>query len=152
MSTIDEYVASVPAERREVFDAVRSTINSNVPDGFEEGVEFGMITWSVPLSTFADTYNGRPLGLVALANQKHHLAMYLLGVYATEGGEERFRSAWEATGTKLDMGKSCVRFRGLDDVPLDVVADTIRASSVDALIAAHERAHAGRKRRRRPSS
>ena len=148
MSAVDDYVASVPADRREAFDAVRATINANLPAGFEEGVEFGMLTWSVPLSTFADTYNGRPLGLIALANQKQYLAMYVLGVYATEGGEERFRTAWEATGTKLDMGKSCVRFRRVDDVPLAVVADTVRSSSVDALIAAHQRAHAGRKRRR----
>ena len=148
MSAVDDYVASVPADRREAFDAVRATINANLPAGFEEGVEFGMLTWSVPLSTFADTYNGRPLGLIALANQKQYLAMYVLGVYATEGGEERFRTAWEATGTKLDMGKSCVRFRRVDDVPLAVVADTVRSSSVDALIAAHQRAHPGRKRRR----
>lgn len=101
----------------------------------------------VPLSTFADTYNGQPLGVVALANQKSFMAMYLMGVYADEGGEERFRAAWAATGKKLDMGKSCVRFKRVDDVPLDVVADTLARTTPADLVAAHERAHAGRRRR-----
>src|SRR5919107_5809352 len=92
-----------------------------MPAGYREGVAFGMITWCVPLERYPHTYNGQPLGYVALAAQKRHYALYLMGLYADSGEAAQFRSRWEAGGRRLDMGKSCLRFRGLDDLHLDLV-------------------------------
>lgn len=141
---VHAYVDAVPVERRAAYTAVRDAINANLPEGFDEGVQYGMLTWFVPLERFADTYNGQPLALVSLANQKGHMAMYLMGIYADDDEATWFKDAWRATSKKLDMGKSCVRFKRLDDVPLDVVGQAIARTSVDDLIAAHERAHHGR--------
>jgi hypothetical protein len=137
-STVDDYLAELPDDRREAISAVREVIRENLPAGFEEGMQYGMIGYYVPLERYPDTYNGEPLGVAGLANQKRHLALYLMGVYAEED-DSWFRERWQSTGKKLDMGKSCVRFRRLDDLPLDVVGEAIARTSVDAFIAAYER-------------
>jgi hypothetical protein len=138
-ATVDAYLAELPEDRREAIAGVRSTILEHLPGGFEEGMQFGMIGYYVPLERFPDTYNGEPLTVAALAGQKRHNALYMMGIYG--GDDAWFRERWEATGRKLSMGKSCVRFRRLDDVPLEVVGEAIARVSVDDLIAAHERAH-----------
>ena len=140
-TTVEQYLAELPEDRREALGAVRATILEHLPEGFEEGIQYGMISYAIPLERFPDTYNGEPLGVAALASQKRHMALYLMGIYG--GDHEWFRERWRATGKKLDMGKSCVRFRRLEDVPLDVVGEAIARVSPDDLIAAHERAHAG---------
>jgi hypothetical protein len=98
-----------------------------------------MLAYVVPLDRYPDTYNGRPLQVAALANQKQYVSLYLMGVYADDAERDWFVDAWNATGTKLNMGKSCVRFKRLDDVPLDVVGEAIGRVSVDDMIAAYER-------------
>jgi len=138
--TVDAYLSELPDDRRAAIAAVRAVILEHLPPGFEEGMQYGMIGYHVPLERFPDTYNGQPLAAAALASQKRHMALYLMGVYGDE--DSRFREQWQATGEKLDMGKSCVRFRRLDDVPLEVVGEAIARTSVEELIAAHERAHA----------
>ena len=110
----------------------------HLPPGFDEGIEFGMISWHVPLARYPDTYNGRPLGVAALANQKRHMALYLTGVYGDPAEADWFRQQWTATGKRLDMGRSCVRFRRLEDVPLDVVAAAIERVTVDGVIEMYE--------------
>jgi len=137
--TVDAYLAELPAERREPIAAVRSVILEHLPDGFEEGMQYGMIGYYVPLERFPDTYNGEPLSVAALASQMRHMALYMMGVYGAD--DAWFRERWEATGRKLHMGKSCVRFSRLEDVPLEVVGEAIARTSVGDLIAAHERAH-----------
>ena len=137
--TPDEYLSGVPDDRRGLVDAVRATVLDNLPDGFEETIEFGMLGYVVPLDRYPDTYNQRPLQVAALANQKQHVSLYLMGVYADEGEREWFTEAWNSTGLKLNMGKSCVRFKKLDDVPLDVVDQAVARVSVDDMIAAYER-------------
>jgi hypothetical protein len=139
------YLDSVPTDRRPAIEAVRDVINANLPDGFEEGVEFGMLSWHVPLERYPDTYNGRPLGIVALANQKHHMAVYLMGVYGDEADAAWFRERWLATGRPLHMGKSCVRFRGLDDVALDVLGEAVARTSVDEFLRRYEASRATRR-------
>jgi hypothetical protein len=109
-------------------------VRANLPAGFEEGMAYGMIGWYVPLETFADTYNGQPLGLAALASQKNHMSLYLNNVYGDPATEAWFRARWAATGKKLDMGKSCVRFRRLDDLPLDVIGETIARTTLDRYV------------------
>ena len=139
-STPDEYIASLPEDRREVVAAVRCVIRDNLPDGYAEGMAYGMIGWWVPLETFPETYNGQPLGLAALASQKNHVALYLNNVYGDPTLEAWFRDRWARTGRKLDMGKSCVRFRTLDDVPLDVIGETIAKSDLAAFLVRYEEA------------
>ena len=139
-STPDEYIAALPDDRREVVAEVRRVIRDNLPDGYAEGMAYGMIGWYVPLETYPDTYNGQPLGLASLASQKHHIALYLNNVYGDPELEAWFRDRWDQTGKKLDMGKSCVRFRRLDDIPLEVIGETIAKSDLDAFLAHYERA------------
>ena len=137
-ATPDEYVASLPGDRAAAVQAVRDVINANLPAGYREGMAFGMIGWYVPLERYADTYNGQPLGLVALASQKNHLSLYLNNVYGDPGTEAWFRELWARTGKKLDMGKSCVRFRRLEDLPLDVIGETIARTELDGFIRRYE--------------
>ena len=102
-------------------------------------MQYGMIGYFVPLARYPKTYNRQPLGLAGLASQKRYMALYLSCVYSDQDETSWFKDQWTATGKKLDMGKSCVRFRKLDDVPLDVVGDAIAHVSVDEFIAAYER-------------
>ena len=139
-STPDEYIAALPDDRREAVSEVRRVIRDHLPDGYAEGMAYGMIGWYVPLETYPDTYNGQPLGLASLASQKHHIALYLNNVYGDAELEAWFRDRWGQTGKKLDMGKSCVRFRRLEDIPLEVIGETIAKSDLDAFLAHYEQA------------
>ena len=132
--TVEQYLNGLPPDRRAVISAVRDVINRALPDGYVEGIAFGMIGWSVPLERFPDTYNGQPLGYVALAAQKRYYSLYLNAVYTGTVEEVEFRRRWEATGRKLDMGKSCVRFTRVDDVDLGLVSEMVAGTSVDEFI------------------
>lgn len=134
-TSVDDYLASLPDDRRESLQRVRSVIRSNLPEGYEEVMNWGMISYQVPLEIEPDTYNGKPLMYAALASQKNHMALYLTAVYADLDAADRFREAYEATGKRLDMGKSCVRFRRVDDLPLDLLGDTIAATPVEEFVA-----------------
>ena len=101
-------------------------------------MNWGMITYVVPLKDCPETYNGEPLIFAALANQKNHMAVYLVGVYGDEHLREEFVKSYKATGKKLDMGKSCVRFRRIDDLPLFLIGKAIGAVSKDELIDIYE--------------
>jgi hypothetical protein len=142
-TTAEEYLAELPDDRRETVEAVRRLILEHLPAGYEETVQFGMLSYVVPLERYPDTYNGQALGYVALANQKQYVSLYLMGAYGD--AEERFRTAFEATGKKLDMGKSCVRFKRVDDLALDVVASEIGRVPVEDFLAQYEAARAGTK-------
>lgn len=131
--TVEEYLAELPEDRRSTVSAVRDVILANLPAGYVEGVQWGMITYSVPLEVSGKTYNGQPLGYVSLASQKNHLSLYLMGVYGER--EQEFRAEFEATGRKLDMGKSCVRFKRLDDLPLDLIGREVARQGVDDFVA-----------------
>ncbi len=134
-ATVDEYLDELPDDRRGAIEKVRTVVLENLPPGYEEAMEWGMITYQVPLETHPDTYNGKPLMYAGLASQKNHMALYLTGVYAMEGERIRFEEAFAASGKRLDMGKSCVRFKRLDDLPLEVIASTIAAVSVESFVA-----------------
>ena len=137
-TTPEEMIAALPPDRREAMAKVREVIQANLPAGYEEGMLFGMIGWYVPLERFPDTYNKQPLGLAALANQKNYMALYLNNVYGDPETDRWFRERFAASGKKLDMGKSCVRFKKLDDLPLDVIAETIARTPVDKYIEGYE--------------
>jgi Domain of unknown function (DU1801) len=125
-----------------MFEAVRRVVLEHLPDGFVETMEFGSPSYVVPLDRYPDAYNGRPLPLASLASQKRYLALYLMGVYGDEGTATWFRERWAETGKRLDMGKSCVRFRRLDDLPLDLVGEAIGRLSLDEFVALAERSRA----------
>lgn len=148
----DEYLAGLPEDRRAMVSAIRDTINANLPDGYVEGMASGMIGWSVPLERFPDTYNGQPLGLVGLASQKNHVAVYLNSVYADPATEAWFRDRFTASGKKLDMGKSCVRFRRFEEVPLDVIGETIARADIDRFTSLFTDERGSARRTRRASS
>ncbi len=142
-STVDEYLAALPEERRAVVAAVRDVIRRRLPEGYRESINWGMITYEVPLERYPETYNGQPLLYVALAAQKNHYAVYLSGCSMEPGGDARFREVYRKTGKKLDMGKSCVRFKRLEDLPLGVIGDEVASTPPEALIARYERGRSG---------
>jgi hypothetical protein len=143
-ATVDEYLASLPEERREALSAVRRTILEHLPPGYVETMGWGMIAYVVPLETHPDTYNGQPLMYAALASQKHHMAVYLTGVYSDDAARERFLDGYRASGNRPDVGKSCVRFKRVDDLPLDVVGDAIGSYGVGEFVRMQEEIRARR--------
>ena len=132
--SIQEYLAEIPPERREAIEEVRETILKNLPEGFEEVINWGMITYQVPLEIYPDTYNKKPLMYAALANQKNHMAVYLTGIYMDEKLNQQFEEKYKQTGTRYDVGKSCVRFRKLEDLPLPLIGESIQAVEMDEFI------------------
>ena len=145
--TVAEYLSNLDDVRREAISAVRGVILDNLPDGYEEAMQFGMITYVVPLSVLVDTYNGQPLMYVALASQKRHMSLYLTNVYADESVEQWFRERYRAAGKKLDMGKSCVRFRKLDDLPLELVGEVVARTPIADFVEIYKASRSGRARR-----
>ena len=99
-----------------------------------------MVTWVVPLRDYPDTYNGKPLSYISLASQKNHLALYLMGLYTDGPDEQWFRAQYAERGLKLDMGKSCVRFKTLDELPLDIVGEAVARIPVAGFVAGYESA------------
>ncbi|MDJ0959826.1 MAG: DUF1801 domain-containing protein [Acidimicrobiia bacterium] len=148
-ATVEEYLDQLPDDRREALETVRATILANLPDGLEEVMNWGMITYQVPLEAFPDTYNGKPLMYAALASQKNHMAVYLTPVWSMPGLLDNFRDDYLATGKRLDMGTSCVRFRRLDDLPLDVIGAAIAAVSVEEFLRSSSTTESGTKRPKR---
>jgi len=138
--TVTEYLAELPADRRKTIAAVRAVVRKNLPKGYREAIGYGMICYSVPLSTYPDTYNGQPLCYAALAAQKQYCALYLMNVYGDAARTKALQDAFRKAGKKLDMGKSCVRFKTADDLPLDVIGKTIAATPVKAFIEKYEKA------------
>ena len=147
-TTVAQYLAELPADRRAAIEAVRQTILANLPAGYEEAINWGMITYQVPLDRYPNTYNRQPLAYAALASQKHHMAVYLTGIYADDETRQAFEAAYRATGKRYDVGKSCVRFRKLDDLPLALIGESVARFGVDEFIAQVEKAHPVRKGKR----
>ena len=139
-TTVDEYLQSLPDTSRAEISRVRDVILASLPTGYEEGMAYGMIYYSVPLSRYPKTYNGQPLGYVGLAAQKQYNSLHLVGVYGDNDGAKHLGDAFARAGKRLDMGKGCVRFKRADDLALDAVAASIASLSVDDYILQHERA------------
>ncbi len=133
-ASVKEYLQELPDERRRAIEKVRKTIRASLPAGYEEVMNWGMITYQVPLGTYPDTYNGQPVMYAGLASQKNHMAVYLSAVYQDPRALETFQDSYQATGKKLDMGKSCVRFKTLDDLPLDLIGETIASVNADEFV------------------
>ena len=147
--TVDEYLDELPEERRDAIAKLRKLIKKNLPKGYRETVGFGMITYDVPLETFGDTYNGKPLCYIGLAAQKNHLALYLTNVYGEGSQEQYLKDEFKKAGKKLDIGKSCVRFKNLDDLALDAIATVVASTTPKELIAKHEAVHAAKRKKKK---
>jgi hypothetical protein len=137
-TNVEEYLAELPPERAAVIESVRELVLGALPDGVEEAMNFGMIAYEIPLERYPNTYNKQPLMFAALAAQKHHFALYLHGVYASETVEQQLRDAYVNADKKLDMGKSCVRFKRVDQLVPHAIADVISSVSVDDYIELYE--------------
>ena len=136
--TVTGYLASLPKDRRDVVAALRALIRRNLPKGYREVMNWGAITYEVPLRRYPETYNGKPLAYASLAAQKNYFALYLLGAYQDPAQARKLEAAFREEGKKLDMGKSCIRFQSLDDLALDAVAEVIAATPVDTFLARYE--------------
>jgi hypothetical protein len=138
--TVDQYLDEQPPERREALATVRQAILDNLPDGYEETMQYGMISYIIPFERYPITYNKQPLALASLGAQKNYMTLYLMNVYGDPEIERWFHDAYKASGKKLDMGKSCVRFKKLDDLAVNVVGEAIARTPVDAFIRRYEEA------------
>ncbi|HET7542815.1 MAG TPA: DUF1801 domain-containing protein [Polyangiaceae bacterium] len=136
-ATVAEYLATVPPEQKQTLSAVRAALKRSLPKGYVETMQSGMISYVVPLSTFPDGYLGDtsvPLPYASLAAHKSYSALYLMGVYGDPELERWFRRAYAESGKKLDMGKSCVRFRTADELALDVIGAVLAQVPVSAYV------------------
>lgn len=139
-ATVTDYLGGLPDERRAALVKLRALVRKNLPKGYKEQIGYGMICYVVPLPVYPETYNGEPLCYLALASQKNHMAIYTMGLYSDPDNLPKFREGFRKAGRKLDMGKSCIRFKRLDDLPLDVIAWMVAATPMKEFIAAYERA------------
>ncbi|HEU4560194.1 MAG TPA: DUF1801 domain-containing protein [Longimicrobium sp.] len=143
-STVDEYLAELPDDRRQALSAVREVVLRNLPEGYREMMTFGMIGYGIPLERYPDTYNGQPLAFAALAAQKNYNALYLTCVYQDSEQERELRDGFKAAGKKLDMGKSCIRFKQPGDLALDAIGRIIATTPPERFIQQYEAARGGR--------
>ena len=135
---VRQYLDALSLDRRMAIETVRHAILENLPEGYQEMFDFGMLAYVIPLETYPKTYNGHPLIYAALASQKRHMAVYLMNIYGDVETERWFTMAYQASGKKLDMGKSCVRFKKLDDLPVDLIGQAIARTPVAEHIGRYE--------------
>ena len=133
-NSVEQYLNELPEDRKESLSIVREAIVKNLPTGYVEVMNWGMITYEVPLETFPDTYNGKPLMYAALASQKNHMSVYLMGCYMSPEIRNKFENAYKQSGKKFDAGKSCIRFKNEDDLQLELIGKTIGSMSVEQFI------------------
>lgn len=142
-STVEEYLASLPAERRETLLALRKVIQENLDPVYIEEMGYGMPGWSVPHSVYPAGYHCNPkvaLPYAGMASQKNYMSLYLMFIYGDGNSEmlDWFVREWKKTGKKLDMGKSCIRFKKLEDLALDVIGEAIKRTPARKWIEMYE--------------
>jgi hypothetical protein len=150
-TTVEAYLSELPEDRRKALEAVRKVIRENLDSDYEEGIQYGMIGYYVPHRVYPAGYHcdpKQPLPFANLASQKNHMALYLMCIYGDSDHARWFQQAWAKTGKKLDMGKSCLRFKKLDDLALDVIGETIRRVPAKQYIAHCEAALEAQKKAR----
>ena len=129
--SVEEYVAALPDDRRAEFDRVLRLVRENLPDGYEEAMNWGMVCWQVPLEVYPDTYNRRPLMFCGLANRKSYLSLYLVPAYVVPGA----MAALQSSGRRLRMGRSCLNFTAADDLPLAEIGEIIASTDLAGFVA-----------------
>lgn len=149
-TTAAEYLATLPDERRRAIAEVRGVLLANLTPGFEEGIQYGMLAYYVPHALYPKGYHVNPklpLPCFNLASQKNHMALYLMCLADGSPHLSWFEAEWKKTGKKLDLGKSCLRFKKVDDLALDVVAALLRRVTVEGYVASYEAAKKSSARR-----
>jgi hypothetical protein len=141
-TTVDDYLAELPPERRAIVASVRDLVRRNLPEGYQETMNWGMISYEIPLERYRHTHNKQPLSYVGLAAQKNFYTLYLNAAYQDRDGRKRLEREFQKAGKKLDMGKSCLHFKRLEDLPLDVIARVVASTPPEKFIEQYE---AGRK-------
>ncbi len=141
-ATPQDYLQELEPDRAAVVGHVRDLVNTAMPEGYVEEVAWGMITWAVPLELYPDTYNRQPLTYAALAAQKNYYSLYLNCAHSSPERTQRLAAAFAAAGKTLDMGKSCIRFKRVEDLPEDVIAAEIASATPNDYIAIYEVARA----------
>ena len=139
--TVDEYLKELSPDRYKMVTAIRDVIKKHLPSGFEEGMQYGMIGYFVPLSRYPEGYLDNPkapLPFANLASQKNYVSVYLLHVYSDPLLYEWLLQEYKKTGKKLDMGKSCLRFRKYEDIPFELIGKMIAKGSVKNTITQYE--------------
>lgn len=136
--TVDQYLSELPTKRREDITVLRKIILKNLPDGFIETMQYGMISYIIPFDHYPKTYNHQPLAIVSLASQKNYMSLYLMNIYSDKKKEYWFKEEYKKSGKKLDMGKSCLRFKKIEDLPLELIAKVINQTSVKDFIEQYE--------------
>ena len=141
-SNVSEYLKELTPEQRSVVSTVRDLILRHIPTGYQEmmSLGWGTISYVIPLAAYPKTYNGKPLVYAALAAQKNYYSLYLMALYQNPILETVLKEAFSKAGKKLDMGKSCVRFRKLDGLPLDDIGKIIASVTPAQFIARYEQA------------
>ncbi|WP_162088492.1 DUF1801 domain-containing protein [Chryseobacterium aquaeductus] len=141
-TSIEDYISQIPEERQVVFKKLFDTITENLPKGFQKGVSYGMVGWDVPLETFPAGYHctpGSPLPFMGLASQKNFIALYHMGIYAKPELLDWFVAEFpKHSKRKLDMGKSCIRFKKMDEIPFELIAELSKKMNVDEWISIYE--------------
>ena len=137
-TSVGQYLAELPADRREAIEPLLKLVRKHLPKGFEEGMLYGMPTWYIPLEEYPDTYNNLPLGVVALAAQKNYNTLYLTCAYTDSAAHLALKAGFKKAGKKLDMGKSCVHFKKFDDLALDAVVEAVKSMPPARLIKVYE--------------
>jgi hypothetical protein len=136
---VEAYLAGLDSKRRDSIRPIFDTLQQSIPEGYELGMHWGMPTWVVPLERYPDTYNKQPLAFVSLAAQKNYNSLYLMFLYSDSDEDKAFREAWAEAGRKLDMGKSCLRFRSPEDLDVGLIATWVSSVPVDDFLAGYER-------------
>ena len=139
------YIKSLPAARRKVISAVRAVIKKRLPTGYAESMNWGMLAYEIPLKIYPDTYNKQPLMYLALAAQKNDYALYLTSATQDKANMDRLAAAYKSAGRKLNMGKGCLHFKSIEELPLDVIGDIVASQTVEQRIAASEAARTKKK-------
>ena len=143
-TTPEQYLSQLPEDRKEAMLRLRNAIKQNLPQGFEEVISYGMLGYVVPHSIYPSGYHcdpKLPLPFINLASQKNFIALYHMGIYANKNLESWFVSEYpKHVKTKLDIGKSCIRFKKMDDIPFDFIGELVAKLSVEDWISNYEKA------------
>ena len=140
-TTVTQYLASLDPDRKKALQAVRKVIKANLDPKVKEGIQYGMIGYFIPHSVYPDGYHcspEQPLPFLSIASQKNHMAVYLFCIYGDEAEAGRFEKQWAKSGKKLDMGKSCVRFKRLEDVCLTSLGAAVKRMTAAKFIKHYE--------------
>ena len=136
-STVTEYLAALPEDRRQAVRKLRTLVKKHLPKGYTESIAYGSIMWAVPLAVYPDTYNRQPLAYVMIANQKNHMSLHLVCAYMNPPLRQKLADGFQAAGKKLDMGMGCLRFKRLEDLGQEITAPE---QQTPAALGAHHKA------------